>query len=295
MATIALRRFQSVTGPAIGALALVASAWFITRIVHTLDAGRAEAAPAAIAHAPAPPPPPPPPRRDDDALVARNMFCASCTGRAPPDPGAPRGAPRFTARLIATTIESDDRGAATLFDPESGAGGWFPTGAIAPGGAVIVAVRRGAIDVRFPDDTLETVTLGGSAPPATATAAAPSASASAWGDRVRGLGDDRWEVDRGLIGELVGGGATAAVPGVRLMPVTKDGKLAGIKVAAARTGSLARALGLELGDVIEAVDGAPIESAATLMTLYGELDQRTRVALTVRRGGATRALTYDLR
>lgn len=306
MTSIAIRRMQSLSGPMISALALAACMWFVWRVGERLQGddadygpadraqgagAQAEAARAATAPAAA--------KRDGQALVVRNMFCATC---APPgeggDPPPPPGTTRLAARLIATSVESPTRGTATLVDPASGMGGSFATGAFVPGGGQLVVVRRGSIDVRHPDDTIETVALfDGTAgvdekPP---EPPAKVAADDAWAGRVRALGDDRFEVDRALIGELMGGGGAHAVPGVRLMPVTREGSLVGIRVASARPGSLARALGLEPGDVIEAVDGQPITSAEQLLALYGRLDQLKSVELGVKRRGATRAMAYALR
>ena len=81
---------------------------------------------------------------------------------------------------------------------------------------------------------------------------------------------------------------------MRLQPVNKDGKLAGVRVATARTGSLATALGLSTGDVIETIDGQAIDSPQVLMKMYDRLGDLRRVDLGVRRKGANVTLTYDL-
>ena len=74
----------------------------------------------------------------------------------------------------------------------------------------------------------------------------------------------------------------------------KDGKLAGVRVTASRTGSLSAALGLATGDVIEAIDGQPIDSPQVLMKMYDRLADLRRVDLGVRRKNAAVTLTYDL-
>lgn len=299
MASLVFRR-PSLSGSVVAAVAVVASSWLALRTVATL--GRpGEASAAAPARVVAPEAAPavaawqPP---DGAGLIARNMFCAHCTSGPAPGPGAaPRGQ-RFTARLIATSVEGPGRGAATLDDPATGRAGRFTVGAVAPGGAVVVAVRREAIDVRFSDATIETIALAGtgagSGPGAGAAPDGGARSADPWGGRIRAVADDRWEVERSLIGELVGGGTATAVPGVRLIPISTGGKVAGVKVAAARAGSLARALGLESGDVIEGVGGRPLDASA-LMEMYGQLDRLTSVELAVRRKGVAQTLRYDLR
>jgi hypothetical protein len=194
-------------------------------------------------------------------------------------------------RLIATQTGPEPW--ATIDDPASGVAGLFRIGARLPGGGVIESIERGAMIVRFPDNLTERVALAGTA---VAPVVAVVAPASPWADRIRASGDHRWEVDRALIRELVqaGTGSGAAVKGVRLSPVSKDGKLAGLRLAQARDGSLARALGLQTGDVIETVDGKVIDSAASMMELYARLDDLRRVDLGIKRKGAAQTLIYDL-
>lgn len=309
--SFAIRRIHSMSGPMIAAVALVASMWFAARAARSwlapatdergdvrVDAARvavvappAEVTPAAAAH-------------DADSLVARNMFCATCT---PPGPGPGPGAPgprasRFTGQLVATHVETATRGTATILDAATGAGGAYRLGAIVPGGATLAVVRRDGIDVRFPDGAIETVSLFARTQPGTpdTTAGATAATGAAapsdpWADRVRDLGQGRFEIDRRLIHELVGAAAGGKVAGVRLAPVLRDGELAGIRVVSARPGSVARALGLEPGDVIEGVDGRALTSTEALMTLYGQLDSMRHVSLAVRRKRGSRLLAYDLR
>lgn len=283
------------SGLLIVSVTVVASGWFAARALAHVgegavfdDRGRTAA--------PAPPRPVERPSLlpapDPAALVTRNMFCSTCappaTGGAPPPGQVPHAVPR----LIATQTGRDPW--ATIDDPATGVAGLFRVGAQLPSGGVIESIERGVMVVRFPDDLTERVTLAGgdaAAKPAP-VAAAP---ASPWADRIRASGDNRWEVDRTLIRELVQAGTgTAAVKGVRLSPISKDGKLAGIRLSQARDGSLARALGLQTGDVIETVDGKVIDSAAGLMELYARLDDTRRVDLGIKRKGATQTLVYDL-
>jgi type II secretory pathway component PulC len=79
-----------------------------------------------------------------------------------------------------------------------------------------------------------------------------------------------------------------------MQAVGKDGKLAGVRVMAARSGSLARALGLAPGDVIESIDGRAIDDPAVLMDMYQQLGDTRRVDLGVRRKSGAVTLIYDL-
>jgi hypothetical protein len=303
MSTIGARRLRTMSSPVILALAAVMCAWFTSRAMAAWGATEPKlASTRALVPVPAPAlaPPAEAEPHDSAAFVTRNMFCSSCVAK--PDDGAPRpggggGAAHTLPRVIATHVGDRGGGWATL--EIAGLAGGFMQGATLPGGGVIERVERGAIVVRFADGS-ERVPLASEADlvatrePARATE--PAAKADPWADRVRAIGDNRWEVDRTLIRELVsaGTGGNPAAKGVRLTPVSKDGKLAGVRVATARTGSLASVLGLSSGDVIESIDGRAIDSPEVLMKMYDRLGDLRRVDLGVKRKGQDVTLTYDL-
>ena len=297
------------SGPVIAAVAVILCGWFASRALAAwgpADAGASRAAPVARDVTPPPPARPPqgaPAAQDPAALVTRNMFCSSCVAVEDPGPDPGPGVARTLPRVIATHVGAAGGGWATL--ELGGLAGGFMVGATLPGGGVIERIERGAIIVTFADGATARVPLANDGAAAGAAGAtkepargepAQVASRDPWADRVRAVGEHRWEVDRTLIRELVqaGTGASATARGVRLQPVSKDGKLAGVRVSAARTGSLASALGLSTGDVIESIDGQAIDSPQVLMRMYDRLGDLRRVDLGVRRKGANVTLTYDL-
>jgi hypothetical protein len=304
MTTIAARRLQAVSTPAIAAMALVLSAWFAARAVVAWTMDEVGPRSAAAAVRPAPPPAPVPvarPAHEAAAFVTRNMFCSSCKppgdgGGGGAEPGG-AGSQHVLPRLIATHVGvKAGEGWATL--ELGGLAGGFLDGATLPGGGVIESIERGAIVVRFSDGPVR-VPLASDVVASTKVDPAVAGSTKTddpWADRIRAVGENRWEVDRTLIKELVqsGTGGGAAAKGVRLQPVNKDGKLAGVRVVAARSGSLAQKLGLASGDVIDSIDGQAIDSPQALMGMYNKLDDLRRVDLGVKRKGANVTLTYDL-
>jgi S1-C subfamily serine protease len=123
--------------------------------------------------------------------------------------------------------------------------------------------------------------------------AMPGSVPAAWAGRIRPLDDQTYEVDRSLVRELVTG---VIRPGsLRLIPVFDGGALAGIRLLGASDGSLPAAIGLTSGDVVVAINGAPIQSAQQLLDLYAGLDQLTTVELSGTRRGQPLTRTLRLR
>lgn len=85
---------------------------------------------------------------------------------------------------------------------------------------------------------------------------------------------------------MPGGGVSIAAMrgGVNFGPRAEGGKIIGVEVLSSGDGSAFRAAGFQPGDVITAVDGKPITSAADAAALSGTVRAGTSVAVTVRRG-----------
>ncbi|HEY5944435.1 MAG TPA: type II secretion system protein GspC [Kofleriaceae bacterium] len=229
---------------------------------------------------------------DASLLVSRNMFCSTCVGSG----GGPGPTDSFqpAAILIATSVGRESR--ATLRVPATEIQGSWGLGELVPGIGTIERIGFTSIDVAD-GGKRGTLTLldglpGGRSDAGAATPA--PAAADPFADRVKKIDDTTYEVDRSLVRELVGGSVGTA--GARISPVTgKDGKLTGLRLFGVRPGSVAAALGLRNGDVLQAVNNEQIESANTLLTLYSQLDKLNNVELSGTRAGKPLALMLRLR
>jgi hypothetical protein len=227
---------------------------------------------------------------DGSELVARNMFCSTCTEIGGPGPTASY---EPDAILIATSVGADPR--ATLRVPATEVQGSWGLGDVVPGVGRIVRIGFSSIEVAD-GERRATLSLFDSIPGgrSDAGAATPApAAADPFADRIRKLDDRTYEVERELVRDLVRG---AVKPGsVRVAPVTKDGKLTGLRLFGVRAGSPASAMGLRTGDVLQAVNGKTVDSANTLLELYAQLDQLASVELDGTRAGKPLTLMLRLR
>jgi hypothetical protein len=230
---------------------------------------------------------------DGAELVARNMFCSTCS----PEPGPTSLSPDVfvpDAYLIATSIGRDPY--ATILVPATSVQGSFGVGDTVPGVGTITHV--GFINVEVTDAIGRTGTLsllprtaGGRSERDAATSA--PAAADPFAGRVRRIDDTTYEVERSLVRDLVGGGVKTG--GARVVPQATDGKLEGLRLVGVRPGSPAAALGLQSRDLLQAINGTKIESANTLLGFYAELESLSTVELAGTRNGQPLTLLLRLR
>lgn len=293
-----------------GSSMLVRRTWVVIPITVAVCATFAARAVAALVDAqvpePAPLPRAVPPREkapasrvkpDGSAFVVRNMFCSTCA----PSPGGPTG-PTDTfvpdAQLIATSVGDEPR--ATVRVRASEAQGSWGLGDQIPGVGKVEHIGFVTIDLVDSSGRRATLSLveqqqAQQQQVASAATEAPApAAADPYGDRLRKIDDRTYEVDRSLVRELVGGSMAKA--GARVSPITnKSGTLDGLKVFGVRKDGLAGRLGLQTGDVLEAVNNTKIESANTLLGLYAQLETLNTVELQGTRRGKPLTLTLRLR
>ena len=254
-------------------------------------------------HGSTPPPagarPSPPTRTKPDAsgLVARNIFCSTCTPEPGPGPGPGPTKSTYSGKpavLIATGVGKDPW--ATVRVVESEIQGSFGLGDTIPSVGKVDRIGGVSIDVLDGSGNRGTLSLRETGAATTvsplAVAQAPAAN-DPFADRIRQLDDHTYEVDRSLVRELVSG---AAQPGnMRMTPIVKNGEVQGVRVFGVKPGSAAFAIGMKNGDQITAIDNDPIKNAQQLLDLYAKLDNLTGVELQGMRAGKPLTIALRLR
>jgi hypothetical protein len=229
----------------------------------------------------------PPP--DGSVLVARNMFCSTCTPSIVESGAADFFVP--AAILIATSVGDEAR--CTVRVPASEVQGSFGVGDMIPGIGTIDRIGWRTVDVldvqqrRGRLSLLETAGTGAATPDPAVGSADPIAS------RIKKIDDHTFEVDRDLVRDLVSGNVKQT--GLRIVPVPDGDKLKGLRMFGVKQGALASMLGLQNGDMLQAINNTPIKSAQTLLDVYSQLDTLNVVELDGIRAGKPLALTLKLR
>jgi general secretion pathway protein C len=82
---------------------------------------------------------------------------------------------------------------------------------------------------------------------------------------------------------------------VRIRPHFKGGKPDGLAVSRIKDGSLFSKLGLQEGDVVQAVNDNAIRSPDDVLALYKKLRAGSEVAIQINRNGQSQTINYNFR
>jgi len=82
---------------------------------------------------------------------------------------------------------------------------------------------------------------------------------------------------------------------VRIRPHFKDGQSDGLSVSRIKGGSIFSKLGLRNGDIVQQINGEPINSPDEVLALYEKLKSGSRLSLEVTRKGEPKIMNYRFR
>lgn len=227
-------------------------------------------------------------------LVERNMFCSSCAPAGAPGPANDFVLP--PAVLIATSLGREPHATVHVLASEV-QGSWGPGDTI-PGLGALDRIGPTWIEVVDGAGHRGRLSLFGLSETAAGRGSGPARpesppAADPWADRIKKLDDQNYDVDRALVRELVTGAAKPG--GMRFVPKLDHGEVKGVRIYGVTPGSIAFALGLQNGDTLEAIDGAPLKDLNQLLELYARLDQLSAVELSGTRAGKPLVRTLRLR
>lgn len=222
----------------------------------------------------------------------RNPFCSSCGPTGAAGPAVPVGLVPQPAVLIATELAAENRATVRIVGTDV-QGSWGVGDAI-PGlgqldriGPMWIEVVDGA-GHRGRLSLLDAAATGDPSP-----APDRSPAGQRWAGRLNKLGEQDYEVDRALVRELVtAAGRPGAVP---MIPLFENGEIKGVRLGRVTAESIQDALGLKTGDILSAIDGAPLKTLDQLLDLYVRLDQLSAVELSGTRKGTPLVRTLRLR
>lgn len=111
---------------------------------------------------------------------------------------------------------------------------------------------------------------------------------------VKKVGDSRFQVDRKTLDAKLQDRAALA-KGATPIPNYKNGKKAGLKIMNIQSDSVYNDIGLQNGDVLQAVNGEKIKSQAHALELFEKFRKSSKVSIDIERNGKSQQLDYDIR
>ena len=82
---------------------------------------------------------------------------------------------------------------------------------------------------------------------------------------------------------------------VRIKPHFKDGKPVGFKISRIKQGSIFKTMGFKSGDVIQSVNGQPVQTAEDIMRLYETMKDSSYFNIGITRGNQAKTLNFKVR
>jgi general secretion pathway protein C len=136
------------------------------------------------------------------------------------------------------------------------------------------------------------------APPVVASPAVaqaqPAAPAGKFGEGIRTLNENEYEVPRAEIDRTLSNLNDVAMQ-ARIVPAFKDGVAQGFKLFSIRPDSIYSKIGIQNGDVIKRINGYDLNSPEKALEIYGKLKEASRVDIEIERNGASMRKTYSIR
>lgn len=123
-------------------------------------------------------------------------------------------------------------------------------------------------------------------------AAAPSKGKSS--DGISQVGDNKFEIEKNAIEKTLSN-IGEVLQQARAVPNFENGMQDGYKLIQIAPNSLYSQLGLKDGDVIDCVNGEPINDPAKAFALFNEIRTLTKLELCVKRNGKKTVMNYDVR
>jgi general secretion pathway protein C len=130
-----------------------------------------------------------------------------------------------------------------------------------------------------------------SAPPEPLLPAVPNVGGGT-GTGVQEVTEGKFLVDRAEINNAIES-LDQLFTQVRAVPQFKDGKAAGLKLLSIRSGSLFAKLGLRRNDILEQINGQPVDMKRGV-EIFGQLKDANQISIDLVRDGKKTTLQYEI-
>jgi general secretion pathway protein C len=154
----------------------------------------------------------------------------------------------------------------------------------------VVSIQRDRVGLQKGDGTVEYLTMSDGL-----LAAVGGDEAAPDGEGVTQSGENKFTVDKDLFDKNINDFESLSKMGRALLHRGPDGEYDGYRLSAIRKGSLPDQLGIKNGDIIQSVNGQPLNSMQGAMEAYNSMKTQQNFCFTVSRRGSPSELCYDVR
>lgn len=256
---------------------------------------------------------PPPPKvygKETDEILRRNIFCSGCPpiltsdepdGGVTEESGAPQKS-TLALKLMAIMYAPPPHAAwstAIVRDLDSKGIGPYGVGGSIRDGVVVDSIEEIRIYVRT-GGHLEYIDLLDKAPPPASKTAAAGVSAPVAGmeaEIAKGLkkiGENRYEIQRATLDGVLGN-LSELSRSARIVPELKDGRPAGFRLYSVRPDGPFALIGLQNGDVVQAINGIEMSSPDQALGAYTKLKTASHLSVSLERNGTKTTMDYNIR
>jgi general secretion pathway protein C len=171
----------------------------------------------------------------------------------------------------------------------------FHLGDQLPGGARVKEILRNLVRLENPDGTTsdlplyegeETGSTPGSGPTVTRSEGAATAG-------IRSVGENRFQISRQEI-DKARGNLNELLKQARMEPNIVDGRTEGFVVRMIQPRSLLANLGIQLGDVVNEVNGVTLDGPEKALQIFQQLREANNITIGLTRGGTRMNYEYEV-
>jgi type II secretion system protein C len=249
------------------------------------------------------------------------MFCSQCKPAEPevpelkePAPGQPPPISTLPLRLVATNITPWDtaQSIAIIYNTTNDKGGAYKRGDNIPAAGPVREIGKNFVDFEnLKARRLERLTLIDGQPVAHQTYAPPVPQQPTYlppGEEtlpgqdqlmaeidqgIKKTGENAFEVERAVVEKVLSN--PLAMRGVRIRPELVNGAVTGFRVAYLRPNAALARIGVQLDDVVQAINGMSLTSADKALEVYAKLREANSIQVSVIRNGTPITVNYRIK
>lgn len=248
-----------------------------------------------------------------EPILKRDIFCSTCPPiLAVPQPDAAVGEPpaplpvrtSLPLKLMAIMFSpppNDPRWSlAVIRDTERNSAGPYAIGSVVHEASIVdIEETRIYLDNAGKPEFLD---LLDAPPQAAPVAAAPAVAATPAADPfvaemdkgIKKTGEHSFEIQRGTVDSMLGNMALLS-RSARIVPEVRDGKSAGFRLFSVRQDGPFGRIGLQNGDVINAINGLEMTSPDKALEIYTKLKSANHISVALERNGTKITKDYNIR